>query len=536
MEKFIKENDIRGNGILDKTIGFFVRVYRQSSKVFSYASGVGGILLPVMNMFKINMYYLQDVALEGNLKTARRNQSVYGLAELMGHNVMRGRGAVGTIRLSRKNTNENLVINDTVIIPNYVRVKCENNGLSYIVELSNEMVIVQASNPGDIDYKIIEGELQTQVFTGTGESNQTFEVSVPNNSYIDDEFVKVFVNGIEYDKYVSTLDIPYRKNGVRIRTGITSGVDIQFGNSEVHTVPSLGESIRVDYLLVNGSFGNMVTNTNIVMKFLDSGFTITGESIDLNDIFNIFCSNKPDFGADSESVSSTRSLASGVSRNYIIHDARTLKYFLERMNYFSVVKVYNIFENYTNNLLAMVVPKIYNRYLAGEDYFSVDLDRLTILDSEKTRILNMLDESGNMSANLSVDIQSPKIRKFGMILVVEAFRRYKSQVVTKDMVKNEIRNVLSAHMTENKRLNKLPNSDIVRIVDNIDIVDTVKVVFVSPDGMGIDSYGNISVEEKEMIVVRGPFTDVDGVSYADGVSEQMSAVTINITFVDAILS
>jgi len=396
------------------------------------------------------------------------------------------------------------------------------------------MTMVSIKNPNIRTFRIIEGKLETQVFTGTGESVQTYEVTAPPNKLIDDEFVLVSINGRNIKKFVSLYDIPYKNDGVLVKTGITSGVDIQFGSSEIHSVPGLGEQVRVDYLLTNGAFGNIIGINGVQFQFIDTGFDINGNSVNINDYIAIKLEKNPDFGVDAESSAMTAILAPNVSKNHVIHDAQSLKYYLERMNYFSTVKVTNNIQDNINQLDTIALPKITDRFSINDDYFSVDTEKFLLTEDENNRILNMLDESGNVSANIAINFVKPNIRKFAAIIMLDVFDRVKGLIPSKDYMFEKIREALNIYLIANKRVTKIPHSDIVRILDGLNFVDTVKVVFVSADGSGIDSMGNISVGETEIALLRGDFRDQDNIYYEDSFlidSENMGSINIHLNYI-----
>lgn len=533
MNQFIDKSEIKGNGLLNKAASFLINTYKQSLEMFTYSTSFGQLLLVTGNFGKLVFYYISDAITELNIKTANRDTSIYGIAQMQGHNAMRGKSAVGEISFVKTALNKDL-IGDYIILPNYIKIKCLYNDLTYLIDLGEDMSMVSIKNPNIRTFRIIEGKLETQVFTGTGESVQTYEVTAPPNKLIDDEFVLVSINGRNIKKFVSLYDIPYKNDGVLVKTGITSGVDIQFGSSEIHSVPGLGEQVRVDYLLTNGGFGNIYGINGVQFQFIDTGFDINGNSVNINDYIAIKLEKSPDFGVDAENSAMTAILAPNVSKNHVIHDAQSLKYYLERMNYFSTVKVTNNIQDNINQLDTIALPKIIDRFSINDDYFSIDTEKFILTEDENNRILNMLDESGNVSANIAINFVKPNIRKFAAIIMLDVFDRVKGLIPSKDYMFEKVREALNVYLIANKRVTKIPHSDIVRILDELNFVDTVKVVFISADGSGIDNMGNISVGETEIALLRGDFRDQDNVYYEDSFlidSENMGSINIHLNYI-----
>lgn len=543
MLQYTNKARIKAQLLFEDTVTFMVRTYKQSLRVFSYASSYGQITLVLHNLFQEAVYYIQDSVSQLNFRRATRPHMVAGMAGLQGHNASRGKSARGEIIVRTKaDVDLSEITGNVIYVPNYSRVKCSSdgssNGLFYMLDLGQRDVMIDINSTTSSRMKIIQGKLDYQIKTGTGQNNQTFEAQVLPNVQIEDETVDVTVNGKLYNKVDSLLDIIYKEPACMVRTGITSGIDIIFGNSINAEIPQLGAEIRVDYIVTDGAAGNIFEKDHAALEFDDIGFDSVGKEIELKDIFDISMELNPDLGADAEDMELTKILAPNISRNFIIHDAKSIKYFLDRMNYFSVVKITkNMIEN-INTYKALLLPRLIDRLNSGEDYFSTDIDKFLLTDLEKTRILNAIHESGRKSANITIDFISPILKKFVAIIYIEAFKEYQGYAVREDMVELKVRNVLSEYLIANKRVNKIPHSDIVKKIDEIDEVDTVKLVFISPDGTGFDSLGNISIEENDYAVLRGGWNDKDGVTYEDSFNPKngkMGSVNLRITMVDEIL-
>jgi len=531
--QFLQKDRIKANVLITDTINYLVKIYKQSIDAFTYSTSFGQILLVTQNLFQLVMFYVQDSITEMNIHTAKRPQNIYGLSRLTGHNPGRGTSATGEISLTKKADSKKIITGNKVFISNYTRIKCINNGLFYLLNLGADDIVIDINKP-NANIRIIEGETDAQLFQGTGEDGQTFEVTAPVGKMIEDNFSIVTVNGTKYDVYDSLYDIPFKAKGVLLKTGITSGIDLIFGNQINTSVPLLGETIRVDYLITNGSRGNIFDRTNLQFEFVDSGLDINAEEVNLNEILEIAVNLPPDFGADPEPPELTRNLAPNISRNFIIHDERSLRYFLARMNYFSTIKIFKTILDNNNLFNTLLLPDINTRLNPGEDYFNVATSKFLLSEIEKTRLINSIDESGRKSGNISINPIDPKVRKAALILIIEVFDRINGFVIKEDTVRNDIRSKLSEYGLSNKRINKIPHSDIVRIIDEIDYIDTVKAIFVPQFAEDIDTQGNLSVDEKSIILLRGGFKDAEGVSYEDDfdpIGEPLGSVNLDIRFV-----
>lgn len=533
LHNFLKANQIKAESLINTTVNYLVKTYKQSLKSFSFSTGFGQLILVVSNLFQIVLLYISDAITQLNMHTANRNVTIYGLSRLTGHNPVRGHSAVGEISLRTKEGSAGVMDGNIVYIPNFTRVTCLNNNIAYLMNIGADDIAIDINDTGATKIKIIEGVLDFQRFTGTGEDGQSYEVNAFPGKLIDDQFIIITVNGEKYDIFNSLYEIPFGNKGVLAKTGITSGIDIFFGSDVNLVIPPLGSDVRVDYLLTSGAEGNIL-DEDVQFKFTDTGFDINGNEVNLDEMFEITTELPPDFGANGESPELTKILAPHISRNFIIHDEQSIKYFLGRMNFFSVIKVFKEILDNENRFNTLLLPIIKNRLGVGEDYFNMDIEKFTLSETEETRLINMIDESGRKSSNITIRLIQPDLRKSAMIIFLEVFERYKGIIVRETQVRKDVREVLNTYHLSNKRVNKIPHSDIVRILDSIDYIDTVKVIFVPENIEDIDTKGNLSVGERSLIVIRGGFTDSESVEYIDEYNpsgEILGSVNLDINFV-----
>lgn len=537
IRQFLKVARIRAADIYNDTLQTLVKVYGQSRDAFSYSSSWGMLLLVLNNHFQLILHYFQDALTELNPLQARRNNSIYGNAALMGHSPARNRAASGEIAIRPKDGTNGELTGNKVFIPNLIRVKSLDNLLTYSVDLKQDDVTVDVTISRPTFLMILEGVWDFQVFTGTGEDYQSFEVNAPVGQQIDNDHYQITVNGKAAVVYENLLEIPFGELGCIVTTGIFSGIDVLFGNQGIHEVPELGAEIRVDYLTSNGRAGNS-PNVDGKYEFVDTGFDVTGSSIDLNAIFDIRVEVPPILGANSEPPELTKRLTPQLSRYTVLHDRVSISYFFTKLNLFNVVKVFrddeiNGDERCTNQYTALLIPRIQDRITSSEDYFSTDINNFVLTDLEVTKLTNVIEESGRKSASIHITITKPVIRRYIMTVFIEAFETYQGVTINSVNLKQDIRSALNEYLLKNDRVNKIPHSDIVKLMDNVPAVDSVKVMFLSQDGTngryGIDNLGNINLPSNEIAVVRGGWTDFEGVQYDDSFNpENDKAGSINI--------
>ncbi len=534
--KIFQVTRIRAGEMLNDMMAILGKFYGQSKDAFSYASSWGQILLVTNNHFQLVIHYFQDAITEANPLQAKRNNSIYGNAAIIGHNPTRNRTAIGEISLRYKGDPKR-VKGDKVFIPNLSRISCLENQLTYSIDLSDDDVTISLNSSNNINIRIKEGIWDFQSFTGTGDDLQSFEVNTAAGQMIDADNYIVSVNEEVAIRYDSIEDIPFGILGYVANTGVYSGIDILWGNALIHKVPQIGEAIRVDYLITNGLSGNILGKT-ATFNFIDTGFDTTGASVDINEIFDVRITILPQLGANSEPPELTKRIMNMKSQYTVLHDKTSIAYWFEKLNIFNVVKVYRDDELYgnaaqVNQYTAFLIPNIKDRVSGNENYFSTDINNFLLLPSEKTRLLNAIEESGRKSTSINIRIIDPIVKKFVLNIFVEAFEIFNGIQTDKFQLKQDIQNVLNQYLLSNNRINKIPNSDIVRLVDEIPAVDTLKAIFISQNGVkneyGIDNLGNVLVAQDELAVIRGGWSSADGVSYEDSVNtENDKPCSINI--------
>jgi len=308
MLEIFKLTRISFDQLYDDAKSFLQSKYEQADQVFTPASPYGQLLQVMLDLGRLVFYYIEDSINELNIYTAQRPNSIRGLARIAGHNPTRPIAASGTLRFTYTGAKVDMYGN-TVVIPNFSTIQCKTNGLTYTMILDQEAVTLDLSSKNSIDVVVMQGGIEAQTFTGNGEELQSFTTTPKKNFNIDNFYVKVYVNNEEYKKYESLYDMPYETPGVIVKTGIDSGVDVYFGNGYFGKNPPLGAVIRVEYLTTSGNAGNIIIDNSPTFKFLDSGYDIAGEPIDLNKVLNASMIIPISFGTDAEPIFLTKLLA-----------------------------------------------------------------------------------------------------------------------------------------------------------------------------------------------------------------------------------
>ena len=480
MIKMFQASRIKLTEMFDDVSAYLTKMYSQSGQLFTPASPWGQVVMVLVRITQLIFYYIEDSITELNIRTASRPHSVYGLAALTGHNPTRAISAMGDLYLVYNGTIPD-ISGDYITIPNFFKIKCRDNGLNYIGVFNDDRLRINIHTETQKKFiKIVQGEIETQQFTGTGKNLQSYEVNMATTKNIDHYFVNVYINSVKWTKYDSLYDMPKGSNGFIVRTGITSGIDIFFGNEFFGTPPPLGSKILVEYLLTDGTSGNIKEMSGVTFNIEDVGYDSEGTEVDLNTIFNVGIATPISFGSDPEPIKLTRMLAPNTSRSFVLANTKNYIHFFEKFQYFSYIDAYTKFDTNSpfidNIVYLLLIPDITKRIRNGENYFTVPIDYFALSNIEKFKIQRLIEESGQKIVTAIIKFVNPIFKYYVINVSLTTFDGY-----SKDEIRTNIITALSDYMVKFKRKDFLPKSDLIALIDGIEGVDSVSVNFVSKD-------------------------------------------------------
>jgi hypothetical protein len=513
--------------ILGQTINTLTTKFGQSRNIFTAASPYGQLLLVTENLTQLVFYYIEDSITELNINEATRLTSIYSLASLAGHNPSRAVSATGEISLSIF-SGETEFPTDMVIIPNLTKIRCLNNGLPYVIELPQDEIKFNFNGSSNgLRLAIRQGTVEKQTVTGTGLPVTSFSIGSPQNFHIDNFYVNAYVNGEKWTRYESILDMPRNENGFIARTGITSGLDIYFGNYNYGKIPPNGSEIIIEYIINDGVLGNIRTedNSSVTFEFVDTGFSLLGDEIDLNEYVDISTTNPPFFGVNPEDSKLTKLIAPKQSKSFALVNIDHYESVLRRLKLFSIINVYlSATDNRILNLY--LVPDIRKTFASPQDYFSADINRFIMSDFQKNSLLQYIEKCGTKLISTDIQIIDPIPSEYVLNVSIIVY-----DDVTTDIIKRDILNSIGKFFIETTRRDRIPKSDIIKIVEEINGVDSVSVNIVCKKNeiskianpaaadIGIDSFNDIIISERELPLIRGGFTDRYGNIYSTGITD-----------------
>ena len=474
--KFLNASRLKANEMISDTRTYIARLYGRTSELFTTASPFSQILDVLNEITKLIFFYIEDATVEQNILTAQNPESIYGLSRLAGHDPFRGASAYGEIKLRLNTSAATDIAGDALNISKNTTIKCSSNGLEYVLKTNADKFRIEKSNSEYIYIPVVQGKVETQTVTSTGEPLQSYNLNIRGNT--DHHSVRVSVNSELWTKYDSLYDMKVGTKGYLVKTGINGGLDIYFGNDSFGVMPTEGASINVEYLVTDGSAGNLTGQKDLTFRFIDEGFDSLGEEYNLNDLLEASFTVAPKMGADPESTELTKLIAPLQSHSFVLANPNAYEHFLSRYGMFSYLDAYNTTDDGylddDNVIYLFMLPDTKRKLTKNKDYFNLELDEFFFSSDEKNGILELLENSGQQMVTTEVKIVEPSVQHFRMDVKVRYFEGY-----NKATLYSEIRSKISEYLINITRRDRLPKSDIIALLEAIEGIDSVNVRFVS---------------------------------------------------------
>ncbi len=562
---FFSKTRIKATELFFDAFQYLQRQYDQAGEVFTPASPFGQILTVVANLGELILFYIEAVATELNISRARNIESIYGLSRLTGHDPTRGISAQGIIGL-RLNTSAAVTVEgDFVQILNYTELEVGQNSLSYFLKFDSDYIRLEKTTRDFVNVELIQGEIEDQTFTGTGLDLQSYNLTTKDPT--DQYMVDVFVDGKLWKNVNSLYDMNNGEESVMVKTSVNGGITVFFGNKQFGEPPALGSIIKVKYVKTRGSAGN-IGGKNLDLKFKDPATDAQGNEVNLDDVLAINIVRNPMFGSDSEDPTFTRLIAPYQSNSFVLANPNNYIYYLSKYDFFSFVDAYNTKDDQylddDNIIYLFLIPDIAKKITSDKDYFNVPVEEFTMTADEKEMVYEILNESGRQIVTAEVRINDPVIKRYAMNIVIRYVEGF-----DKDEMHASIREQLSTYFIYINRRDRIPRSDIISIIENVDGVDSVNVFFVSEqnekaiaDGfyevpvygtdpvtdqrvlietnkitlnadedpnLGLDEFGDVVIGPEDLAIIRGGWDDRNG-TYYEATPNKNAISSLNIFF------
>lgn len=567
---FFRKTQLKASQLMEQAVAFLHSKFGQTGHVFTSASPFGQLLTVIANMAELIFTYISHTAEELNIKTAQNIETIYGLAQMTGHNAYRGGSAYGMMGI-KLNTSTDLIEGNYVVINNFTKFTIPETGCTYFINLPTDYIRLKVADSGFVNVNYMQGTPESQTFTSDGTALQSFNPIV--KTMTDNDNVAVTVNGKEWKRVESLYDMPADDDTDKgecfiLKSSVNVGLSVFFGNGEFGKIPPAGSIIEITYIRTDGASGN-AQSSNLTYKFEDSGTDEIGNEVNLNDILTIQTIMPPMLGSDFEDPEFTKLVAPKTSKSFVLATPENYISYLSKYNQYSFIYAYNTKDDsnvYDDNVIYLkIIPDIKKKLSSSQDFFELPTKEFILNDDEKQSVINALDNSGRMLVNAEVEIIDPKIKKYVINIIVRYFEN-----IDKMLIKSSIRSALDKYYLNINRNDIVPVSDIISLVEGIDGVDTCDVFFVSEENeraiidgyyyttekvwknleyvenqkkvfinygddprVGFDDFGNLKMNEYEVFIPKGGWKDRDGNYYTE-TPEEGKLGPLNIFFIDKV--
>jgi len=566
---FFSKTRIKATQLFEDSFEYLQRTYGQAVETFTPASPYGQILTVVSNLGELIFFYIEAVATELNISRARNIESIYGLSRLTGHDPTRGISARGIIGLRLNTSASTLVTGDYVQIMNGSSCELGQNGLTYFLNFNSDFIRLTKSNTEFVNVELIEGEKEDQSFTGSGLTLQSYNLTT--KSPTDQFLVSVNVDGELWKNVDSLYDMGPGEKTVMVKTSVNGGLSIFFGNNQFGRPPALGSRIKCTYVTTRGTAGN-IGGKQLDLKFSTPATDQSGEQVDLNEILSINITRNPMFGSNSEDPAFTRLIAPYQSNSFVLANPNNYIYYLSKYDFWSFIDAYNTkndeYLNDDNIIYLFLIPDIKKKITSDFDYFSIPEIEFIMTADEKEMTYEILNSSGRQVVTAETRIIDPIIKRYALNIVIRWFDNY-----DKDEIRIAIRKNLDDYFLNVNRRDRIPRSDIISIIENVEGIDSVNVFFISEaneqairDGfyfvpvygtdpvtdqkvlienkkivlkegedpnIGLDSFGDIVIDNNDLAIIRGGWKDRNG-TYYEPIPEANKISSLNVFYKEAI--
>ena len=556
--------EITFNGIKNDIERYLREEHNKASLLYSPASPYGQIISVIENLHQLSFLYLKNTINQFDLSDPNSSNPriIRNAAILAGHNPGRAISATGTLKFTLK-SNADIdkdIPGQRITFNNRLSIKNKTNSLKYSFNIGTEKMTHRITTGYQFFVPIIQGEWRDKYYTSDGTELQSFNVRGEGSQDAENFNFEVQVNG-EYwslKKHIYEM-LPDEKACV-VRTGYNGGLDVIFGNSGFGMIPRIGSEIKVSFLQTDGQLGNIFRRTRDDWKFIDDVVDGNGESVNMEKLFNVDIYNDINFGTDRESSRFTKNILPVVSSNFVLGLPQQYAYEIKKLGVFSHVNAYE----QTGTIFIVATPNIKLFKNQNSDYFSISLAAFSLDKYEISKIDKYLRTNGNIQLTRRYKIQSPTLSFYVMNVFVIPYSD-----ATDDSVNAQILDKISEYFLNLSRIDRVPKLDIIRELSSITDIHSVDIQFISKKNedyhkqaitdfqnkknkfssayatdisrparpsstynprtnLGLDPVlGDIIFEASEVPVIRGGWTNRNGIPYADSVTTSgMKSVNI----------
>ena len=443
-------------------INYFLReTYDKADIIFSPAEPFGQVIDVVESTYTTMIQYTKNIVdqFDVNGKAKRNLKMMRTLAKLGGYDPTRAISATGVLKFQLK---PGVVIAEEITgsqitIFDKTQLKNKINNLYYVLDVGTDSSIFQLENGRNFFINLVQGKYEKQVFTGTGLINQSFPVNVPGSAEVENFNYTLKVNGENWSIKKHIWDMHPDEKAVVVDSGFNSGVDLKFGNGAYGKSPAIGSLIEYEYLITDGSLGNLNRETINEFSFIDDILDASGETVDMDKLFDVTNVNDINFGADGDSVEFMSNILPIVSTNFVLGQPQQFAFQIKKLGVFSKVSAYTMpGSNEDDTIYVYAVPDIRLFREGSTNYFNIALDAFFLDEAEQEKLYEYLKGPGTILVTKSLKIVDPKMKRYVMNIFVQLY-----DDVIEETLKIEVQQKVSDYFLNNIRFDRIPASDII---------------------------------------------------------------------------
>ena len=198
-----------------------------------------------------------------------------------------------------------------------------------------------------------------------------------------------------------------------------------------------------------------------------------------------------------------------------------------------------------------LIPDVSQLFTNGSDYFKLDTDKFKLTQYQKNQLLNFIERSGTKMISTDIIIIDPIITKYILNISVIGF-----EDVSNDIIKSDITNAIGQYFIKLSRYDRVPKSDLIKIIEEVNGVDSVSITILSelnekaaidratlvltgadattspiqPEVLiGLDEFNDIIINSNQLPVIRGGWRDRAQNLYSEVISTtELSPINIEI--------
>jgi hypothetical protein len=468
--------------------------HNKANILYSPASPYGQILSVIENLHQLSILYLKNAIDQFDLSNpnALNRKVIRNAAIFAGHNPGRSISSTGTLKFTLK-SNSNIeqdIPGGRISFQNKLTIRNKTNSLDYSFNIGVERVVHRITPNYEFYVPVIQGKWTRKTYTGNGGQLQTLSISEISQKDVENFNVEVLVNGDFWVIKKHIWDMLPDEQSCVVRTGFNGGIDVVFGNGGFGAIPELGSVIEVNYLLSDGSRGNIFRRTRDDWEFVGDVLDGNGETINLSEVFNVDIYTDINFGSDAENLLFTKNILPIASNNFVLGLPQQYAYEIKKLGVFSHVNAYEK----TGTIFIVATPNIRLFKNQNADYFTIDIRAFELDRYEKSKIDKYLRTGGNIQLTRKYRVDSPNLSYYIMNVFVIPYSD-----ATDDSVNNQIIDKISEYFLDLKRIDRIPKLDIIRELSSINDIHSVDIQFVSKKNEDYHRENIINQSNKQII-------------------------------------